>query len=76
MFLEKSIDNMNLNLKKSKSLYVYSDGSFLFFPFVFFKRFNIIEKDFKNSDFFLNFKNFKKNGDKFKYRSKFLHKKK
>jgi len=64
---------MNRNLKKSKSLLVFSDGSFFFETFVFSKKFKVLEKDFKNSEYFVKFKNLnllKKNDDKFKYRSK------
>jgi len=64
---------MNRNLKKSKSLHVFSDGSFFFSTFVFSKNFKILEKDFKNSEYNSKFKSFKlyiKNNDKFKYRSK------
>jgi len=73
----KLIDKMNRKLKKNKSLYVFSDGCFFFSTSSFLYRLNILEKDFKNYEFFIknSYTNIsEKTNDKFKYRGKLLKK--
>lgn len=68
---------MNQKFKKNKNLNIFSDGCFSFSTTIFSYKFNILEKDFKNFEFFIKNSNkdvSEKINDKFKYRGKFFKK--
>jgi len=64
---------MNYRLKTNKSLYILTDGSFIFLKNNFFNNVKLLDKDFNNFSYLFSTPRLNKNlREQFKYKNKFL----